>query len=140
MGTVKDSFRLTSKGLETVARIEHTLTGRIKVASRKRRPLTETKTREGRFLREVEKSLSFRQFQSEGRLSGMSDFDICDMLLCTLESSAATRKKNLEFFREAAGVYGRDDILRFLNEVETSFPNLFAAKEVAGMMSSAPRR
>jgi hypothetical protein len=140
VGTVKDSFRLTSKGLDAVARLDGILRGSAKAAVQKGRRLTETKTRAGRFLRELERSISFRRFQEQGSLVGISDFDICDMLLCTLESSAATRTANLEFLRKAAGQYERDDMLRFFAEVETAFPHLFRAKAAGGMMSSEPRR
>jgi hypothetical protein len=140
VGTVKDSFRLTSKGLDAVARIERILTGKVKTAGQGRRRLTETKTREGTFLRELEKSISFRRFQEKGSLGGISDFDICDMLLCTLDSSPATRTANLEFLIKAASQYDRDDILRFFAEVRTTFPHLFRGRQVDGMMSSGPRR
>jgi hypothetical protein len=139
-GSVKDGFRLTGRGFEVAEKTEKLLIGKRKVAPTVRRKLTEERTREGRFLKSLERSKAFESFARDKTLEQITDFDVCDMLLCTLDTSASTRSSNLRIFRHAAELYGRDDVLRFLSEVEVKFGHLFRAPAAGGMMAHGRSR
>jgi hypothetical protein len=136
VGRVKEGFKLTPKGFDTAARIERTLNGKTGLARHTRRALTEAKTREGSALRSLEQSIPYRRYEAQGDLKGIGDFDVCDTLLGTLDSSPATLRASLKFFRHAASLYSRDNISRFLDELEGQFPHLFREKTAGGMMHS----
>lgn len=135
-GSVKDGFRLTPKGLEAAERVGRLLTSGLKVLRPGATKLTESRTREGRFLRSLEQSDAFRRYQSAGSLSGVTDFDVCDMLLCTLDSAPATRETNLQLFSRAASLYEREDVMKFLGLIRQQFGHLFRVKKAGGMMTS----
>lgn len=134
-GSVKDGFQVTPGGLEAAARTEKILSGQRRQSFVGGKRLSEERTREGRFLRSLEQSAAYRKFREAKDQSAITDFEICDMLLCTLESTPNTRKSNLEFFRHAATTYRRDDVLKFLSSVESMFHHLFQKRTNTGMMS-----
>jgi len=84
----------------------------------------EMKTRAGRFVHAMETSDAFRYFKKYGISAKIGEFDFRDLLLCTMESSGETLKRNLEQFKEYSGIYDRQDLLTFLNFCEDRFSYL----------------
>lgn len=134
-GSVKDGFQVTPAGLDAAVRTGKILSGECRHFLGRSKHLSEGRTREGRFLRSLEQSAAYLKLHEKNDSSTITDFEVCDMLLCTIESTPATRKSNLEFFRHAAKTYGRNDVLEFLSFVEAKFPHLFQKRVNTGMMS-----
>jgi len=99
---------------------------------------TELKTRAGKFVRAMETSDAFRDYKKHGRHAKFNEFEFRSMLLCTLESTHETLKRNLDQFREYADIYTRQDLLAFLNFCEDKYsyllhpPKKRAAKKMRG--------
>ena len=122
VGSVKDGFKLTQRGLQTAEKTEKQLnggSGATNGAALKLR--SELRTRSGRLLRSLEQTPTFNRFASVGDVQGMDEYDLADMLLALPDSPAAKLRSNLEQFRDAARLYERDDILEFLDVVEHRF-------------------
>jgi hypothetical protein len=138
VGSVRDGFQLTPRGIEVAGRLEK-LFGTGKGMPRRRgTESSETRTREGRLVRSLEQSEAFRAYEATGALEHMSDYDFCEMLMCTLESSPSVLQANLEQFHHACEVYERHDLVLFLNKCAHRFSHLMGKTEGArhrgGMM------
>ena len=119
VGSVKDGFRLTQRGLEVAERVERRL-GQDPAKGSKRIK-SELRTRSGRLLRSIEESPSFREFQSAGNLDNMTEDDLADVLLAVPDTPGRVLISNLEQFRDAARLYGRIDVQSFLDAAESQF-------------------
>ena len=124
VGSVRDGFRLTPKGLEVAERLARVLEVGAQMPRRRGSEATETRTREGKLVRSLEESEAFRVWQATDTLDHMSDYDFCEMLMCTTESSPSVLLANLQQFRHACEVYERSDLGRFLESSERCFGHL----------------
>jgi hypothetical protein len=125
-GSTAGGFSLTAKGLELAEKVSTVLTGKQRLFPKQRleKVSGEIRTRAGRFVRSLETSEAFQKFTAEGSPANLSEFDFRNMLLCTMESSAATLRSNLEQFRQYAALYQRNDLLGFLDFCQDKFVNL----------------
>lgn len=116
-GSTAHGFSLTPEGLQVAERTANALTGKHRYFSRRRpsKLTAEARTRAGRFIRSLEASDAYQQFRTEGERAAISEFDFRSMLLCTMESSAATLRSNLEQFKQYASMYERQDLVDFLD-------------------------
>lgn len=121
VGSPAQGFKLTPKGFRFAEKVGRMLGGTRLI---RRRIPAEVKTRAGRFVRSMEKSEAFLHYRKNGRHARISEFDFRSMLLCTMESSPATLARNLEQFKDYAGIYDRQDMLTFLNFCEEWFSHL----------------
>jgi len=121
VGNPAKGFKLTPKGFRFAEKVGRMLGGTRPIRSR---VPAEVKTRAGRFVRSMETSDAFAHYRKNGRHSRISEFDFRSMLLCTMESSPATLARNLEQFKDYAGIYDRQDLLTFLNFCEEWFSHL----------------
>ena len=119
VGSVKDGFKLTQRGLEVAERVESQL-GQ-KPTGRSRAVKSELRTRSGRLLRSIEHSPQFQEFKSVGNLANMTEYDLADVLLAMPDAPSARLLSNLEQFRDAARLYERDDVQDFLSALEAQF-------------------
>lgn len=125
VGSVKDGFRLTQRGLEVAER-----TGR----QLKRAPVkgsriikSELRTRSGRLLRSVERTQSYQEFMKAGNVTNMTEYDLADVLLALPDTPPSRLTGNLEQFRDAARLYDRQDVQNFLNALESQFSDRLKA-------------
>lgn len=125
VGNVANGFKLTAKGFKFAGKVEKMLGG-LNPASNHVVP-TEVRTRAGRFVRAMETSDAFKDYRKHGRAAKLNEYDFRSMLLCTLESTHETLKRNLDQFREYAQVAERKDLLTFLDYSENKFSYLLAA-------------
>jgi hypothetical protein len=125
-GSTAGGFSLTAKGLELAEKISAILTGKQRQFAKPGldKVSGEMRTRAGRFVRSLETSEAFQRFSTDGPSANISEFDFRNMLLCTMESSAATLRSNLEQFRQYASLYQRNDLLGFLDFCHDKFSNL----------------
>jgi hypothetical protein len=116
-GSTAGGFSLTAKGLELAEKTSALLTGKQRLFRKPglEKVSGEMRTRAGRFVRSLETSEAFQRFATGGPSVQISEFDFRNMLLCTMESSAATLRSNLEQFGQYAALYQRNDLLGFLD-------------------------
>ena len=124
VGSTVKGFKLTPKGFRFAEKVGKTLGGLRPIVHR---VPTEVKTRAGRFVRSIETSDAFIHYRKNGRNSRISEFEFRSMLLCTMESSPETLKRNLEQFKEYVNIYKRKDLLTFLEFSEGKFSYLLNA-------------
>ena len=84
----------------------------------------EEKVKAGRFVQSMERSDAYRQYKKSGDKSRISEFDFRSLLLCTMESSPETLARNVNTFKGYANIQNRQDLVVFLNFVESSFSDL----------------
>lgn len=114
-GSTAHGFSITPKGLELAEKTASVLSGQRRNFSRRTpsKLTAEARTRAGRFIRSLEASDAYKQFQPESETADISEFDFRSMLLCTMESSTATLNSNLEQFKQYAALYERQDFVDF---------------------------
>src|SRR5437667_303787 len=129
-GSTAHGFSITPKGLEVAERTASVLSGKRRHFSRRTpsKLTAEARTRAGRFIRSLEASDAYKQFQREGESANTSEFDFRSMLLCTMESSAATLNSNLEQFKQYASLYERQDFVDFLDFCRRKFASVLSEK------------
>ncbi len=138
-GTVKSGFKLTSKGLEVIERVQRRLkrpvSEKIIVSQKKARE----RSKEEQFISELEKSEVFKRYLIDNEKMEISHFEFCDMLYCTLESSPKALKDNLEKLKGYAQKLNNNEVLKFLIYSENKLPHLLKSnpkkiRYIGGMM------
>ena len=119
VGSVKDGFRLTQRGLQVAQRVEHKLQEKPAKGSQKLQ--SELRTISGRLLKSIDRSTSFLRYQRTGQMEHIGESDLFDILLTMPDASPRKLSSNLEQFKDAASLYARDDIHNFLADLETKF-------------------
>jgi hypothetical protein len=129
-GSTAHGFSITPKGLEIAEKTANVLSGKRRHFPRRTpsKLTAEARTRAGRFIRSLEASDAYKQFQREGETANISEFDFRGMLLCTMESSAATLNSNLEQFKQYAALYERQDFVDFLDFCRRKFASVLSEK------------
>jgi hypothetical protein len=79
----------------------------------------------------VETSSAYRTFK-EGGVEKVSEYDFCDLLYCTLESTPETFEKNFLVVRQEVEAYGRKDLSGFLDKLKGKFAAKFTGKRARG--------
>jgi len=79
----------------------------------------------------VESSPALKTFKSEG-VEKVSEYEFCDLLYCTLESTPETFEKNFVVVKQEVEAYGRDDLVEFLTKLKQKFAGKFTGKRVRG--------
>jgi len=134
LGNTAKGFKLTLKGIRHAQKVAKMLGGE-RPTSTPSVP-TEVKTRAGRFVRSMESSDAFVHYRKFGKSSRIGEFDFRSMLLCTMESSPETLKRNLDQFREYADVYKRKDLVTFLDYCKDKFSNLLVSAPGSRLVAS----
>jgi len=129
-GSASEGFALTPLG-EQIAR--QVLSKLERVAGQKREH-----TRKGsrqsissRVVLRVENSPAFKAFKVEG-VDKVSEYEFCDLLYCTLESTPETFEKNFVVVKQEVEAYGRADLAEFLAKLKEKFAGKFTGKRVRG--------
>ncbi len=84
----------------------------------------EEQAKAGKVVHLMERSDAYRQYKKSGDKSRISEFDFRSLLLCTMESSPETLARNVNTFKGYANIQNRQDLVVFLNFVESSFSGL----------------
>jgi hypothetical protein len=79
----------------------------------------------------VENSPAFNTLKKEG-IEKVSEYEFCDLLYCTLESTPETFEKNFVVVKQEVEAYGRTDLTEFLNNLKEKFAGKFTGKRVRG--------
>ena len=121
IGSVKDGFKLTQRGLEIAESVERKLGNNTVQSSRIPKIKSELRTRSGRLLRSLEQTSAFQAYGKTRDVEGLTTDDLTDVLLTLPDSPPNRLRSNLEQFRDAAKLYERTDILDFLDALEAKF-------------------
>ena len=119
VGSVKDGFRLTQRGLDVAERVEGQLGQTPTKGGRSLK--SELRTRSGRLLRSIEHSQPFLDFKRTGQVASMTEADLADVLLALPDTPSSRLLGNLEQFRDAARMYERSDVQEFLDVMQKRF-------------------
>ncbi len=119
VGSVKDGFRLTQRGLGVAERVERQLGQAPAKGGRSLK--SELRTRSGRLLRSIERSQPFLDFKKTNRVDAMTEADLADVLLALPDTPSSRLLGNLEQFRDAARLYDRSDVQEFLDVMQNRF-------------------
>ena len=130
-GSASEGFGLTPLG-EQIA--QQVLSGfQVKNGSEKK-----SKGRKGsrqtissRVVLRVENSPAYLKYKSQG-LDLVSEYEFCDLLYCTLESTPETFEKNFSVVSQEIQKYGRKDLAEFLDHLRQRFLGKFVGKRVRG--------
>jgi len=136
-GSVAEGFRLTEKGrtieqatlrrLGTKPAEKENISANIKTGNKR--------TAEGRVVMRIEQSAAYRKYQ-KSKVESITEFDLVDLLFCSIETDPAVLLRNYKAFRDAAKVYQRKDLLEFLEQLKRIYPERFRrTKKGSGMMS-----
>ena len=129
-GSTAEGFKLTPKGLKIADRVGETLRvqGLPTQRNSKNKVRAETRTRAGKFVRELEDSTAYKQYLAAGAEANISEFDFRSMLLGTLDTLPSTLRSNLEQFKQHVMLYERLDLLNFLRFCEVKFAKILMEK------------
>jgi hypothetical protein len=120
-GSKSKGFTLTPKGLDLAKNIQKKLHKNGDHALKPAVIKGDLRTRSGRFVKHVEKSSAFQKFVRDKNTSNISEFEFCDLVYSTLDTNPSLRKRNIKELKYHANVYGRVDIIKFLENCEGKF-------------------
>ena len=129
VGSVKDGFRLTQRGLKVARHVEDKLQEEPAKGSHKLE--SELRTKSGRLLRSLERSALFVRYKRTGNLNHMEESDLFDVLLTMPDASPRRLSSNLEQFKDAATLYDHQDIHTFLAALEHKFSHKISTPSTA---------
>lgn len=140
VGSVREGFRLTAQGMDVAQRVKAQLEGRRPMPGRAKPIMTEARTRQGRLVRSLEGSSIVNRYKTTGTIEHMTDYDFCDVLMCTIETGPQVLRASLRQFQDAARSYGRTDLVQFLEMCEHGFAHLLASAEANHYEGGMTRR
>ena len=85
------------------------------------------KSQAGKIVTHISNSKAFKKYIDSSAKENITEYDVCSMLLCTLDAPNETKIKNLNSFRDKARMGGWDNIVEFLTWIEKKFPDFFSS-------------
>jgi hypothetical protein len=129
-GSASEGFKLTPLGEQ----IAHQVLSRLEnVAGGARKPERKGSRQSisSRVVLRVENSPAYKTFKQES-VEKVSEYEFCDLLYCTLESTPETFEKKFIVVRQEVETYGRSDLTEFLDKLKKQFPGKFTGKRARG--------
>lgn len=127
-GSKAQGFQLTDRGLNLAKEISSKLNRNINKTESSTTIKGDRRTRSGRLIMEIENSVIYHRYKNLGEATEISDFEFCDLIYTTLDSSPETMCKHLKLFLDAASDYERTEIKAFLLFCQTKFRHLLLDK------------
>lgn len=124
-GSVAHGFSITPLGEKEVAKIKKSFKGGIIRQKDEQLQRGDKRTKSGRIIERIEKHEAFIKYTKNKKASIISDYEVCDLIFCTLDSFPETRRKNINEIKNLVKVYKRDDISDFLEWIEMNKRHLF---------------
>lgn len=128
-GSTKDGFSVTPKGMKLAERVGELLGSKD---IQKPKLKSDLRSRSGHFVREIENSIAYKIYLADGDQAEIAEYDFRGLLLCTMESSPTTLRNNLSQFKDHVASYERQDLLSFLESMETRFAALLTEGSTKG--------
>jgi hypothetical protein len=88
-------------------------------------PKAGKQTPSARVVKYIEGSTAFQKYQRDKKFDAVTDYDLCDLLYCTAESTVETFENNISVFVSAVEDFEREDLLPFLDGLRQKFPSRF---------------
>jgi hypothetical protein len=82
-------------------------------------------TQSGRVVKHVEESTAFQKYQTQGGAENVTEYDLCDLLYCTIESTPETLQNNLAVLVSNVRDVHREDLLPFFDALRAKFRKRF---------------
>jgi len=117
-GTVKSGFKLTSKGYEVVQEVQRILKPTNMKYQSIKKHIKDERSREEYFINRIKANSLFAKYMNKEKDLVITEFDFCDLLFCTLESTLETRRKNLSLLKDYAKTLNDDSVYEFLSYCE----------------------
>jgi hypothetical protein len=130
MGSASEGFNLTPLG-EQIARKVLAKLQNAGSASQRRERKGSRQSISSRVVLRVETSPAYMKYKDAG-IEQVSEYEFCDLLYCTLESTPETFEKNFLVVKQEVGTYGRRDLAEFLDRLKEKFAGKFTGKRVRG--------
>lgn len=122
-GRAATGYKLLPAG-ETIARDTYEkLSGRKPLGKTIPKPARPTQSM--RVVKHVEESAAFQKYQQRGEAESVTEYDLCDLLYCTIESTPETLDNNLAVLISNVRDVHRDDLLPFFDALRTKFQRRF---------------
>jgi hypothetical protein len=128
-GSASAGFELTPFGERVAEKILSKLQSKKSGKATERRGSRQTIS--ARVVLAVESSPAYAKYKS-GDVGSISEYEFCELLYCTLESTPETVNKNFEVVRQNVSEYGRKDLFNFLDELKARFAGRFVGKRSRG--------
>lgn len=84
-----------------------------------------------RYVLRVEQSAAFQKFKN-GQSDNISEYEFCDLLYTTLDSTPETISNNFMQVKQQVESFGRSDLVEFLEHLRGKFAARFLGKRVRG--------
>lgn len=128
-GSASTGFDLTPFGERVAEKVLSKLQDKKSGKATERRGSRQTIS--ARVVLAVENSPAYRKYKS-GDVDSISEYEFCELLYCTLESTPETVSKNFEVVKQNVSEYGRKDLSNFLDELKARFADRFVGKRSRG--------
>jgi hypothetical protein len=125
-GRAATGYRLSPAGETIAADTYEKLSGRKPLGKTVVKPARPTQSM--RVVKHVEESSAFQKYQQRGDVESVTEYDLCDLLYCTIESTPETLDNNLAVLISNVKDVRRDDLLPFFNALRAKFKNRFPMK------------
>lgn len=89
-------------------------------------------TQSGRVVKHIESSIAFNKYQQNSDVTIVTEFDLSDLLYCTIESTPDTFENNLSVLISNVKDFRREDLLPFLNALRRRFAARFVQDNTMG--------
>jgi len=122
-GRAATGYKLMPAG-ETVAKDTYEkLKGRKPLGKSTPKPARPTQS--ARVVKHIEDSSAFRKYQARGNLETATEYDLSELLYCTIESTPETLENNIAVLVSNIKDLQRDDLLPFLDVLRERFRDRF---------------
>ncbi len=128
-GRAASGFKLMPAGETIAADTFKKLKGKKPLA--KALPKGGRQTQSARVVKHIESSAAFKKFQLGRDLSAITEFELCDLLYCTLESTRDTFDNNLGVLISNVKDFQREDLIPFLEGLRRHFAARFPENALA---------
>lgn len=137
-GSAAKGFKVTTTGLgivqKTLFQLKDTM-GQVAIGKAK----DEERSRASKFVQHVEDSTAFEKYAKNANDPDISDFELRDVLLGTMQTEVDVLLDTAEQLKVYAKAKGREDIIRFIDHVEREIARRFqeagSASNYAGGMN-----
>jgi hypothetical protein len=129
-GATSEGFALTPLG-EQIATTTLKALGYEGRSSQSYKKSGSRQTISSRYVLRVENSAAYQKFKIS-RTEDISEYEFCDLLYTTLESTPETISNNFMQIKQQVEAFGRTDLVEFLEVLRGKFAGRFMGKRVRG--------
>lgn len=128
-GRRSQDYSLTTLGFETAQNIARILEAEHATAPANNASIKmHEKSKTGKMVTHIRTSNAYKKYMNNKARNTLSDYDICSMLLCTLDAPTEVKIKNLHSFQDEAKTGNWNEVAGFLFWVEKKFGHLFVSE------------